>query len=342
MKPKTMLLMVIAIGCGLAASYMTSRLLADRKQSGEENRIAVVVAKQRVSAYTQIKEPEKFFTLKEVPESAAPKKALKSLEEIKDQRLGRPMLEDEYLTADHILNKEMLGLEAELPKGTRAVTIKVDPQSVVAGFVRPNSHVDVLFTTRGGNTADAHSEVILQNMLVLAVDQTAQRDPNQPAIMSSTVTVAAKPEEAQRLKLAASLGELSLTLRAPGDNERVRMPAVKYPDLAKALRGENSPSDDPRPKPAPVPVLPPVLPPAPKKEKPKAVVKEDPVKSHTMIIQSGETQSKVIFWEDPTDGWRTNQSGEEPPVRRRESAPAASSGSEKEKPASGGGEKPKK
>ena len=30
MKPKTLILMVVAVTCGLGASYMTSRLLAER------------------------------------------------------------------------------------------------------------------------------------------------------------------------------------------------------------------------------------------------------------------------------------------------------------------------
>ena len=33
MKPKTIILMVVAVSCGLAASYMTSRLLADRPEA---------------------------------------------------------------------------------------------------------------------------------------------------------------------------------------------------------------------------------------------------------------------------------------------------------------------
>jgi pilus assembly protein CpaB len=322
MKLKTLLLMVVAVGCGLAASYMTSRLLADRGQKSDENKIAVVVAKQRVSPYVQIKDPEKYFALKEVPEGAAPKRAIKTLEEIKDQRLGKPMAEDEYLTTDHILNKDMLGLEAELPKGMRAVSIKVNPESVVSGFVRPNSRVDVMFTTRGGNADTANAQVILQNMLVLAVDQTAQRDPNQPAIMSSTVTVAAKPEEAQRLSLAASLGDLRLTLRAAGDNERIRMPAAKYGDLAKQLR-DGTPVDEPQAAaPAPVPALPPLPPPAPpaptKKEEVAVVKEEPPPEKHVMIIQDGQDTRKVVYLKDPEEGWKTSTLGDEPPPRRQE------------------------
>lgn len=46
MKPRTMILMVVAIGCGLGASYMTSKLLAERNQQVEaEPTVPVLVAR---------------------------------------------------------------------------------------------------------------------------------------------------------------------------------------------------------------------------------------------------------------------------------------------------------
>jgi pilus assembly protein CpaB len=340
MKPKTMLLMVVAVGCGLAASYMTSRLLADRNKETEEARVTVVVSKGKVSAFQPIKDPEKYFTVKEVPESAAPKKAVKSLEDIKDQRLARSLVEDEYLTTDHLLNKDLEGMEGLLPKGMRAVAIKVNPESLVGGFVRPNSHVDVIFTPRG-NAADVTSKVILQDMLVLAVDQRAERDPNERTILGNTVTIAAKLEEAQRLALASSTGELRLTLRALGDTDRPRTPPVRYGDLEKPQRegvltedGQLASAASP-----PVPALPalPVPPKAepkpepkaePKVEQPKEEPKEEepPAKTHVMSIQNGEYFTKVVFVEDPKEGWKNASADDgprkEPPPRARKEAPA--------------------
>ena len=48
MKPKTMILMVVAIVCGLGASYMTSRLLAERGEApaAEQKKVTVLVAKK--------------------------------------------------------------------------------------------------------------------------------------------------------------------------------------------------------------------------------------------------------------------------------------------------------
>ena len=61
MKPKTMILMVVAIGCGLAASYMTSRLLADGDRRPTEATVKVLVAKQEGAAVRADQEPEDYF-----------------------------------------------------------------------------------------------------------------------------------------------------------------------------------------------------------------------------------------------------------------------------------------
>ena len=61
MKPKTMILMVVAIGCGLGASYMTSRLLAERGQHQEIRTVTVMVAKKNLEMGTSLKTAAELF-----------------------------------------------------------------------------------------------------------------------------------------------------------------------------------------------------------------------------------------------------------------------------------------
>ena len=69
MKPKTMILMVVAVVCGLAASYMTSRLLADKGTPPPVATVTVLVAKQKINAWTPIKNPEDLFVTNLVGET---------------------------------------------------------------------------------------------------------------------------------------------------------------------------------------------------------------------------------------------------------------------------------
>jgi len=154
MKPKTMILMVVAVGCGLGASFMTSRLIAERNKPQEaEETVPVLVAKTRVPGFLPIKEPEKFFEVKEFPKSVAPPKALSNFTDVKDQRLKQRIEEGKPVTQDDLLNTAEAGIDVKLLPGQRAIAIKVNAESVVAGFVLPGTRVDVICTTRGSDPA---------------------------------------------------------------------------------------------------------------------------------------------------------------------------------------------
>jgi pilus assembly protein CpaB len=313
MKPKTMMLMVVAVGCGLAASYMTSRLLAERKDSPtDEAKVKVLAAKIKVPAWVLIKDPEKYFEEKELPESAAPKKVLKEFKEVQDQRLSQALSEGEYVMPDKLVNSEQVGLIAKLPSGMRAIALKVNAESLAGGFVLPGFRVDVVSTMRGG-AADSVARCILQNMLVLAVDTNAQRDPNSSSMLGSTVTLAATPEEAQRLSLASAMGDLRLTLRTPDDNRIVRLPGSKVDDLSRPMHDASGKDEEPAPTTAPpVPTLPPLPkdPPPPQpvvvQKTPEKEPEPEPLPTHTMTITSGEYVQTAVFTLDPIDKVWTN------------------------------------
>lgn len=344
MKPKTMMLMVVAIGCGLAASYMTSRLLAERNANQtEEAKVTVLVAKAKVPAWVLLKEPEKYFEEREVPESIAPKKGLKELSKIKDQRLSVALSEGEYVLEDKLVNPEQVGLIAKLPPGMRAIALKVNAESLAGGFVLPGYRVDVLSTTRGGGN-ESTSKIILQNMLVLAVDTIANRDNQTTSLLGSTVTLAATPEEAQRLSLAAAMGELRLTLRTPDDNKIVRLPGSKWEDLGKPTHDRPAESEDEATLLAsapPVPTLPPLPKDAPPPlttaaKPPENATEQQPVQTHTMTIVTGEYVQKARFVFDPVDKVWTNGSlnrGAEDAPPRRPPTPSADTPKPAEPPA---------
>jgi pilus assembly protein CpaB len=324
MKPKTMILMVVAVGCGLGASYMTSKLLAERgNNQAEEPTKTVLVVKQRVAPWLPIKDPAVAFEVKEFPERLAPKKALTSLDQVKDQRLKTILEEGKPVTEDDLLSKDQLGLAAQMTPGQQAIAIKVTQETSVSGFILPGSRVNVIYITR----SEGKARYILQNMLVLAIDQASKPNPEQPTILGQTVTFAANPEETLRLSLAASQGELRLTLLPPGATTLIRNPEVTLADLSKPLSrdGKRSEEDEPRTVAAP-PVVPlPPVPDEPRKDTPKVVaqeVKKQPVKRrlrdrHTMRIENGSDRRKVVFNLDDID----DDEGQDEPAPARKPEP---------------------
>lgn len=102
-------------------------------------------------------------------------------------------------------------LSARLGLGEVAVTIPVNTITGVAGFVLPEERVDVLLTRSLQNRRFA--DVILQNIRVLAVNSMPDAGKGEPVIAKS-VTFAAAREDAQKLVVAAGIGEVSLVLRS--------------------------------------------------------------------------------------------------------------------------------
>jgi pilus assembly protein CpaB len=134
-------------------------------------------------------------------------------------------------------------LAAALGPGMRAITIPVSAKTGVAGFVFPGDHVDLVLTqqVKGyDNEQLKASETILKNLRVLATDQsttTETVDGKSVVRTSSTVTLEVTPRIAEKVTVAETIGQLSLSLRSLADNQSeldrmVASGAVKVPDGA--------------------------------------------------------------------------------------------------------------
>jgi pilus assembly protein CpaB len=118
-------------------------------------------------------------------------------------------------------------LAALVGKNMRAVTVRVDDVIGVAGFLLPGNKVDVLASRREQNRR-ASAETILRDVKVLAVDQTAATEKNEPVIVRA-VTLEVSPDQAETLVKAREEGSIQLTLRNPLEEEVVVVEAEPEP-----------------------------------------------------------------------------------------------------------------
>lgn len=116
-------------------------------------------------------------------------------------------------------------LAAALGPGMRAITVSVNASSGVAGFVFPGDRVDLVLTqtvTGGGNGPPLKvSETIVRNMRVLATDQrTDSKDEEGKTQVKtfSNVTLETTPKISEKIAVAQTMGQLSLSLRSIADN----------------------------------------------------------------------------------------------------------------------------
>ena len=118
-------------------------------------------------------------------------------------------------------------LAAALGPGMRAVTVAVSAQSSVAGFVFPGDRVDLVLTqevTGGGDGPPLKAaETIIRNIRVLATDQKTDKtvdDPGKTVVAQySNVTLEATPRIAEKIAVAQTVGQLSLSLRSIADDK---------------------------------------------------------------------------------------------------------------------------
>jgi pilus assembly protein CpaB len=98
--------------------------------------------------------------------------------------------------------------------------VRINDVSGVAGFIQPNDSVDVLVTRQfaGGNDAQQITDVLLQDIKVLAIGQRTSGANGQP-ISARNATLEVDPLGAQKLALAQEVGSLGLVLRKPGQEQ---------------------------------------------------------------------------------------------------------------------------
>jgi pilus assembly protein CpaB len=122
------------------------------------------------------------------------------------------------LWSDLVTSEEHRDLSSLVRDGQRAVSIEADVTSTFGGLLRPGDRVDVVMTTRHGQTDVANT--ILQNVLVLAtgndIGADLRRDESRSA-RASQVTLSMTLEQSQTLAVAAARGALTLVLRNPDD-----------------------------------------------------------------------------------------------------------------------------
>jgi len=116
-------------------------------------------------------------------------------------------------------------LAAVLPKGMRAVSVDISPDSGAGGFILPDDRVDVLVTRRDRAAEKATgvekfiSDTILRNVRVLAIDQAIDEKAGTKTVIGKTATLELTEQQAETLQLSKQLGTISLTLRSILDSQ---------------------------------------------------------------------------------------------------------------------------
>jgi pilus assembly protein CpaB len=226
--PKSLL---IALALALLATSAQCRYVKQREVTLLEltEPRQVVVARQNIREGERL--DETMFEVQAIPAKYVQPKAIGEVDVVLGQIASGPISEGEQLMANKLLRSNEAGLAWKVSKGSRAVAMTVDEVTAVGGHIRPRNFVDVLgtFDFGEGDKVEMRTITLFQNVWVLAVGS----DLGQPAVVGAeaqsggnmkmngfTISLALNPEDSQKLVLAQSIGDLTLTLRGRFEDKK--------------------------------------------------------------------------------------------------------------------------
>ena len=236
MKQKNMILVAVAVGCGLVAAFLTQTMTG--KETTEQEMVEIPVAKVDLPVGTMIKKDKlaEQVIYKKFTRDTLPPEFTSTQEELVDKSLVRT------LRAGEAFNPKDLTLNTAIspPPGKSLMAIPMDPIKAAGGFALPGSHVDILAAiTLRSKDGRNNTKVIplLTDMLVIAVDtRTDNVEAATSAPTVSRVTFAADAREMVLLQKAMIRNaNLSLSLRNPNEGDQVVWQEISYEEKLAML-----------------------------------------------------------------------------------------------------------
>lgn len=258
----TLIALVLAVACGALAVWLTSELLRNRTEASEQAARdavplgVVVIAAQDLEIGTTLSAEN--LKLVQWPKPSIPRGAFENVEAVAGRvavtRLsaGEPLLDPELAEPG-----SGVGLVAMIAPGSRAMSVRVNEVSGVAGFILPNTYVDII-AVEGMSQQKQTAKTILRRIKVLATAQETSNEKGKAKIVN-TVTLELQPKEAETMALYSVTSSIHMILRNPLDTDeeapvvaqaetkKPAKPKAKYVAAPKPTAAAPAPPPEPAP-----------------------------------------------------------------------------------------------
>jgi len=223
MKTQTLLLLIVAGGCGLVATLGVKHVM---NKNGEDasRRIQVLQAATDIKIGDPLNELNtQFVTV--TPESS-PEGAVTDLVQIAERSLKLPASAGDWITVKKLSEPGEYGAVTIIPEGMQVCTIPVDATTSHSGMLKAGNRVDLILSYDDINDFGKKVKKVkrlLQYIEVFAVDDktygiTAADGESHKA---NNVSLLVNPDQGMHLEMARSKGKLSTLLRGNGDSGEI-------------------------------------------------------------------------------------------------------------------------
>lgn len=250
MRSKSLVLLALALGCGLIAAIGINQVMANRGQQVAATEMQpIYVAMKDLPSRETIKVED--LKLEEWPKDKVPRGAITKPEQLGERSAktkiytGEPILESKLFSLDD----PAMGAAPRIPKGMQVVTIKVDDVAGVSKLILPGDSVDVQVYVRRNESIGVLETVtatVLPEAKVFSVNEIFDGDQSadgEGTMAAKTVSLLVDPSQAKRVMLAAELGKIRLTLRGPDDKTEPDNTIVSIQDLLNPNSKKNTTED---------------------------------------------------------------------------------------------------
>ncbi len=213
-------LLSLAIAGGVGVLTVVAAALWLRAHNASEL-VPVVVAAREIEAGVSLQND--YLRLTDWPKGSLPHGVSHMVQSLEGRISRTAIAPNELVLERNLMAKGSAGsLAAVITPGMRAITIPVNEVAGVAGFALPGNYVDVMLSTRD-DTGQPISKIVLERVLVLAVDQDRSIKDESRGRVSKAVTVEVTPQQAERIDVARAVGSLTLVLRSQEDIDPAKL-----------------------------------------------------------------------------------------------------------------------
>jgi len=208
-------LIFVALGCGFVASLGVYQYLkAASKQ--DETRTVLVAAKE-----ININEPlnQENVRIMQWDGRLIPQGSLSELKQVENKYARIRLYPGEPILGAKVMNWDDASGSLKVPKGYRAVSVKVTMEASVSSLIEPGDHVDVIVVVKRSQDTPSMAKTILRAVQVFAVNSQMAKSQDKDKTLDEvrTVSLLVDPDQAEKLSMGQDLGTIRLALRSPGD-----------------------------------------------------------------------------------------------------------------------------
>ena len=237
MKGKSIILLLLAMGCGLVAMLGVQEVLQGKSQSGPAM-VPVLVAKSDILSGTPLDDTNTGF--RDFPEASVPEGVVTKKLQYERRALKVSAVSGEMIMLAKLGEEGEIGASAEIPNGMRVVTVPVTSTDTHAGQMAPGDRVDLIVTYKyresGTSELVSMSRTILEFIKVFSVDAQRERPGELADTQAKNVSLLVTPQEAQLVMLAKDKGALHLAMRSKNDTVAGKATPIDEETLFGSLR----------------------------------------------------------------------------------------------------------